>query len=267
VDLPAGPHTASPDTQDIGKLLEKRDQLERAVKEKFQRVLSVMFTDLKGSTAIAEASGDIAVRAMLKQYHDLCAESIKDHGGTFVKTIGDGSLSHFVDAASACRAAAAIQRGMEAINLSKKYQTLLLARIGIHTGECILEKNDVFGDVVNTASRFEAAARPGEILVSEETYNGLSDKAEFYARFDRDVTLKGKSMPFRAYIIFWDAKEIERDRARPVAAVKAATPFWKLGLWVGVPVLVVLAVAVYITAGGKLGGDDTRSINYSVPSK
>ena len=255
------------DTQDIGKLLERREQLERAMKEKFQRVLTVMFTDLKGSTAIAEASGDIVVRGMLKVYHDLCAESVKANGGTVVKTIGDGTLSHFTDALAACRAAAAIQKGMEQVNLAKKYKSLLLARIGLHTGECLLEKNDIFGDVVNTASRFESSAHPGEILISEDTYNALSDKTEFYARFDREVALKGKSLPFKAYIVFWDPKEIEIDRARPVAAAKPSTPLWKIATFVLVPLLLILGAAIYITSGGKIGSETTRSINYSVPSK
>jgi serine/threonine protein kinase len=258
----------SPDTQDISKLLQQRDDLERAVREKFQRVLTVMFTDLKGSTAIAEAQGDIAVRGMLKRHHDLITVSVRANGGTLVKTIGDGSLSHFEDALAACRAAAAIQRGMEAINLAKDFKTLLLARIGMHTGECLLEKNDVFGDVVNTASRFESAANPGEILISEDTYNAISDKTEFYSRFDREVTLKGKSQTFKAYIVFWDPKEIERDRvARPAAAAKPSTPLWKIAMWIGVPLLAILAAAIYITAGGKFGGEETRSIRYSVPSK
>jgi class 3 adenylate cyclase len=258
--------TSSPTSgTDIGRLLEQRDQLERAMKEKFQRVLTVMFTDLKGSTAIAEASGDIVVRGMLKIYHDLCAESVKANGGTVVKTIGDGTLSHFTDALAACRAAAAIQKGMEQINLSKKYKSLLLARIGLHTGECILEKNDIFGDVVNTASRFESAARPGEILVSEDTYNALSDKSEFYTRYDREVTLKGKSSPFRAYIVFWDPKEIEVDRARPQAAAKPSTPAWKIAAWIAVPLIVIGAAAYYITGGSKIGGDDRRSIQFTAP--
>jgi class 3 adenylate cyclase len=258
---------ASPDTRDIGKLLAQRDEVERAMKEKFQRVLTVMFTDLKGSTALAEKTGDIAVRGMLKRHHDLIAEAVKANGGVLVKTIGDGSLSHFEDALAACRAAAAIQRGMEAINLAKTYNVLLLTRIGMHTGECLLEKNDVFGDVVNTASRFESSATAGEILISEETYNAISDKSEFYTRFDRDVTLKGKSQPFKAYIVFWDPKEIELDRARPVAAAKPATPAWKIAVWLGVPLLIILAAAIWITSGGKIGGEETRSINFSVPQK
>jgi serine/threonine protein kinase len=267
-DIPTGQAvmpTIAPDTQGIGKMLEQRDQLERAMKEKFQRVLTVMFTDLKGSTAIAEASGDIVVRGMLKIYHDLCAEAVKANGGTVVKTIGDGTLSHFTDALACCRAAAAIQRGMEQINLSKKYKTLLLARIGVHTGECLLEKNDIFGDVVNTAARFEGAAHPGEILISEETYNSISDKSEFYTRYDREVNLKGKSMPFKAFIVFWDPKEIEIDRARPAAATKPSTPAWKIAVWIALPLIVIGAAAWYITGGGKIGGENTRSINFSVP--
>ena len=261
------PATASSDTQDISKLLARKEDLDRAVKEKFQRVLTVMFTDLKGSTAIAEAQGDIAVRGMLKRYHDLVTVSVRSNGGTLVKTIGDGSLSHFDDALKACRAAAAIQRGMEAINIAKTYRTLLLARIGLHTGECILEKNDVFGDVVNTASRFESSANPGEIFCSEDTYNAMTDKTEFYARFDREVTLKGKSLPFKGYVVFWDPKEIERDRARPVAVAKPPTPAWKIAAYIAVPLAVIFGAALYITAGGKVGGESTRSINYSVPSK
>jgi class 3 adenylate cyclase len=240
------------------------------VKAKFQRVLSVMFTDLKGSTAIAESSGDLAVRSMLKKYHDLCLIAVNRHGGTLVKTIGDGSLSHFEDAAAACRAACDIQRGMEEINLSKQYKTLLLARIGIHTGECIIEKNDIFGDVVNTASRFESAANPGEILVSEDTYNAVGDKSEFYSRFDREVTLKGKSMPFKAYIVFWDPREIERDTTRAVAApeaAKAPTPAWKLVLLVAVPVLLVMLAALWIGGGDKFVGESRRTIQHSIDGK
>ena len=81
------------------------------------------------------------------------------------------------------------------------------------------------------------------------------------------MSLKGKSNPFKAYIVFWDPKEIEIDRARQLAATKPSTPLWKIATWVGVPLLAILAAAIYITAGGKFGGETTRNINYSVPSK
>ena len=146
---------AAPETRDMAKLLQQRDELERAVKEKFQRVLTVMFTDLKGSTAIAEAQGDIAVRGMLKRYHDLVTESVTDDNGTLVKTIGDGSLSHFEDSLDACRAAAAVQRGMDDPHL-QVYKTISFRAHRHAHRRCLLEKNDAFGDVVNTAAEGSA---------------------------------------------------------------------------------------------------------------
>ena len=81
------------------------------------------------------------------------------------------------------------------------------------------------------------------------------------------MTLKGKSLPFKAYIVFWDPKEIEVDRARPLGPAELSTPNWKIAAWVGMPLLVILAAAFYITSAGKIGGESTRSINYSVPAK
>jgi serine/threonine protein kinase len=268
-DLLVEAHAPPPQTLgggDISNLLERRAELERIVREKFERNLTVMFTDLKGSTAIAEAAGDLAVRAMLKRYHDLVESSVKTNNGTLVKTIGDGTLCHFDEALPALRAAAAIQRGMDEMNLSKQFKTLLLARIGMHTGVCILEKNDIFGDVVNTASRFESSAHPGEIFISEDTYNALTDKAEFYCRFDRAVTLKGKSMPFNGYTVFWDPKEAERDKTRPrETVVVKKTPGWKIALWVTVPLAAILVFAIWITQGETFRGESKRSILHELP--
>jgi class 3 adenylate cyclase len=192
---------------------------------------------------------------------------VKANGGTLVKTIGDGSLSHFEQAQQAVRAATAIQRGMDEINLSKAYKTVLLARIGMHTGECLLEKNDVFGDVVNTAARFEGSAHAGEIFISEETFNALTDKSEFYVRFDREVTLKGKSTPFNGYTVFWDPREAEKDRTQPKveAPVARKTPAWKIGLYIAVPLAVVLVLAVWITQGETFRGESRRTILHEIP--
>jgi serine/threonine protein kinase len=266
VEGAAGSPAPTLGTGDISKLLDKREELERLVREKFERRLTVMFTDLKGSTALAESAGDIAVRGMLKRYHDLCAEGVKMHGGTLVKTIGDGTLSHFDEALPALRAAAHIQKGMDEMNLSGSYKALILARIGIHTGACILEKNDIFGDVVNTAARFEGSAHPGEIFISEDTYNALADKSEFYARFDRTVALKGKNMPFNGYTVFWDPKEAEKDKAKPKdVPVARKTPGWKIAMWFAIPLVVIFVIAFWITQGETFRDESRRTILHELP--
>jgi len=256
---------------DMDALLEQRDRLDRLVQEKFKRRLTVMFTDLKGSTAIAETYGDLENRAMIKRYHDSAAAAIKSNSGVLVKTIGDGTLSHFESASSALRAAVAIQRSMDEFNLSGKFKTAVLVRVGMHTGECFLEKHDIFGDIVNTASRFESSAHAGEILISEDTFVALEDKAEIYCRFRDEIMLKGKKEPFRAYKAFWDPKEIEEDKIPgiplPTALTTGSTPAWKLALMIGLPVLAVLAITAYIAVRDKPDSGERRSIIQTVPAK
>ena len=270
VNLGAAASRAAEPT-DIDTLLEQRERLDKLVQEKFMRRLTVMFTDLKGSTEIADTYGDLEGRAMLKRYHDAAAAAIKANGGVLVKTIGDGTLSHFESPLSALRAAAALQRGMDEFNLSGKFKTPLLVRVGMHTGEVLVEKNDVFGDVVNTASRFESSAHPGEILISEETFAALEDKAEIYCRFRDEIVLKGKKEPVRAYKAFWDPKEIEKDKLPgtplPVTATAGKTPGWKLAAMIGIPLLLVLAITFYIAVRDKPDSTEHRAIIQSIPVK
>jgi len=256
---------------DLNSLLEQRERLEKLVQEKFMRRLTVMFTDFKGSMEIAEAYGDLEGRAMIKRYHDAAAAAIKTNGGVLVKTMGDGTLSYFESPLSALRAAAALQRGMDEFNRSGKFKTPLLVRVGLHTGEVILEKNDIFGDAVGTALRFESSAHPGEILISEDTFAALEDKAEIYCRFRDEVMLKGKKEPARAYKAFWDPKEIDRDKLPgmppPVAATAGHTPGWKLAVMVGIPLLLVLAITLYIAMRDQPDSTEHRAIIQSIPVK
>ncbi|HYD63495.1 MAG TPA: adenylate/guanylate cyclase domain-containing protein [Noviherbaspirillum sp.] len=260
----------SADQMDLEKYLEQREKMESLFAEKFTRTLTVMFTDLKGSTAIAESQGDLVSRTLIKDHNAIVFPAVKENNGVFIKSIGDGTLSYFEQALDAVRAAARIQQGMDALNMSKKFKTPVLMRIGMHTGRCVVEQNDIFGDVVNTASRFESAAHPGEIYISEDTYNALSDKSEIYCRFAEQVMLKGKKEPFNAYKAFWNPQEIELDKQDkaappPQPAAPAVSPMNKLTM-IGVA---LAAVVLVVIVGSKFFGssqpvEDRRSISHSL---
>jgi serine/threonine protein kinase len=246
--------------------LEKRQAVDREFQEKFKKVLTVMFTDLKGSTALAEKEGDLSTRIMLMEHTKIVSGNIKANNGTLVKTMGDGTMSHFSSAQDALRAAAAIQQGMEQFNSERESTVPILIRIGLHTGEVILEKNDIFGDVVNTASRFESSANPGEIYLSEETFNALEDKAEIFCRYVKSQMLKGKSEPFNIYKAFWNKGEIEKGIPVKEEEQKGAkgSKSMVMGISVVVIVLIVIAIFVIPMLTGKKDAGDRRSLNHTV---
>ncbi|MBI4350976.1 MAG: adenylate/guanylate cyclase domain-containing protein [Elusimicrobia bacterium] len=256
---------------DMDGFIEERERLDQLFKEKFTKNITVMFTDLKGSTTIAETHGDFASRSLIKQHNDILFPLIRANGGTLVKTMGDGTMSYFGTPLEAVRAAAGMQKGIDAFNLSRKIAIPVLVRIGIHTGQGIVEHNDIFGDVVNVASRIEGQANPGEIYLSEEAYNALSDRTEIPCAFAKEALLKGKKEPVRLYKAFWNPAELEKEPApaapppAPAAGTRKRTALrTKLILSAIAALLAVLAV---FRLAADPRQDETRTKKHSVKLK
>jgi class 3 adenylate cyclase len=262
-----GRKATSPDLSDIEQHLEKMSQMETLLQEKFTKILTVMFTDLKGSTSLAEDIGDLATRMLIKHHNDIVFPTIQHPNGVLVKTIGDGTLSYFEHAQDGLRAAVQIQKEIDEFNMTKKAKAPIMIRIGLHTGKCILEKNDIFGDVVNTASRFESSANPCEICFSEETYNALIDKAEVYCRFVKTTTLKGKKEPVNVYKAFWNPKEVELDLTDSAPAQGqekvGMSPVMKI-LLVLIPILILLFVFFKGTGTNRESAEETRTKQHTI---
>ncbi|MEE8483965.1 MAG: adenylate/guanylate cyclase domain-containing protein [Nitrospinota bacterium] len=208
---------------DLEELLEKKEKLDQLLEKKFKKVITVMFTDLKGSTAIAEREGDVAVRMLLKRHNDILFPIIKDNSGVLVKTMGDGTMSYFENTGDAVRSAVNIQKGIEEYNGREETVIPIHMRIGMHTGKGIVEKHDIFGDVVNVASRFESLAEVGEIYLSEHTYETLEDKEKIFCRFIKTSELKGKKDAFKIYKAYWKEDEIEQAKSDEVLTDEAST--------------------------------------------
>ena len=135
-----------------------------------RKLAAIMFTDIAGYTEQMSEDEDKAF-ALIQKKRKLLFPLIKKYEGRLIKEIGDGTLTRYfrVDNAIKC-----------ATDFQSRVDMDLNVRAGIHTGEVILDKEDVFGDVVNVASRLESIALPGSILVSKETIDRLdmSDKVD-----------------------------------------------------------------------------------------
>lgn len=268
-------HGYNSDELDAESLMAERQRLETLFHEKFTKVITVMFTDLKGSTAITEAEGNLAVRELMKKHNDMLFPILKKHHGILVKTMGDGTMSYFSKAQDAARAASEFQRILKEYNATQKPKIPIIVTAGIHTGEGIVEKDDIYGDVVNVAARFDAQAQGNEICVSEETFNALEDKAEIYCRYFRMAKLKGKKDEFKIFKIIWDPADIEKDKAevadglstgQPPARAKSAILVWAAIL--AIMVIGVITVLMLIKGNelftGFSSSEETRSTRHTI---
>jgi class 3 adenylate cyclase len=166
--------------------------------------VTLLFTDLEGSTALIERLGDAQAQTLLRVHNRLVRDQVTAHGGFEVKSLGDGFMVAFQSARRGLRCALGIARAFAAHNVAHPEEPLRV-RIGLHTGEAIREDDDFFGRAVIQAARIAAAARGGEILVSSLFQELTASMGE--ANFDagHEVELKGLSNPHRVFRVNWES--------------------------------------------------------------
>jgi adenylate cyclase len=170
--------------------------------ESFRRVIVVMFTDIHGSTAYFEKHGDVAGLLLVHECNGMIRRVVEKHGGRLIKTIGDGSMATFDDCARAVAGAVEMQTTLADMNTLRRPEEQAAIRIGVHYGTGIVKSNDVFGDVVNMASRVESVAVPGQIVVSDELYEQIKSLGFRTAELGW-FSLKGKTGERRLLEVLW----------------------------------------------------------------
>ncbi len=133
--------------------------------------VTLMFTDLKGSTEFYERVGDGAAYRVVREHFAFLAGVVRDHDGSIVKTIGDAVMAAFADPADGMRAALAAQAGVADFNAASGGADIVV-KLGVHAGRCIAvtlnERLDYFGSTVNMAARLQGESAGGDIVVSED---------------------------------------------------------------------------------------------------
>jgi class 3 adenylate cyclase len=174
---------------------------EERVKELLGRLetrRTFLFTDIVDSTKLLETLGAEKWKRLLARHDQLVRERIVETGGEVIKQTGDGFFASFGNPKAAIAAAVAIQRALDDEIVAPD------VRIGAHTGGAFLtdtDFSDYGGQGVHTAARIGAAARPGEILVSRETLDGIG--TAFRLSAPRSETLKGFEQPVDVVSVDW----------------------------------------------------------------
>ena len=135
---------------------------------------AVLFTDLRGSTAMYHRLGDARAYAQVRKHFEVLSLAIGRHHGGIVKTIGDSVMAVFSNCADACAAAQQMFEGIAAANKKFPDENQLVLKAGLHVGPCLAvnanERLDYFGTTVNLAARLADFSRGGELAVSDEVF-------------------------------------------------------------------------------------------------
>ncbi len=163
--------------------------------------VTILFTDIEGSTAMTERLGDLRWVDVLRAHNAIVRKQVAAHGGFEVKSEGDGFMVAFQSARRALQCAVDIQRAFTERNESADEP--ILVRIGLHTGEVIKEADDFFGKNVILAARIAGQAQGGEILVSSLLKELTESAGDIAFGEGREVELKGLAGTHQVFEVGW----------------------------------------------------------------
>jgi adenylate cyclase len=183
-----------------------------------RQMVTALFADIRNFTSLSENCTPEVIVNLLNHYFSMVSEIIFRHGGTLDKYIGDGLLALFgapyvgeLDAVQAVRAAIEIQRAMVSFNEKQLAKNLpqIAVGIGINTGQAIVGyigsetrlDYTAIGDTINTTSRLQNLAQPGQIVISENTMQVLDES--FILRPLGTERLKGRNANLRIAEVVW----------------------------------------------------------------
>src|ERR1700738_2413803 len=206
----------NPHKDDVDVLLKARAEIDEQLR-KHKNTLTVLFTDVAGSTSFFERNGDTAGLAMIHRHDELARNVVQKHKGTVVKTIGDSAMAEFPDPSSAVRAGVEIERQFHKLNSTLPQSQRVEVRIGIHSGVGFRRGNDLFGDVVNVAARIVKRTAPAQILISRAVYEAIAKETDLHCRWINKYTIDGRTEKEDMYEVAWTDAEAYREMRERLA--------------------------------------------------
>ena len=166
------------------------------------QTVSMLITDLVGSTAMAERLGPASAEQLRSEHFELLREALERSGGREVKNLGDGLMVAFGSASQSLECAVEMQQAIETRN--RRAEERLGVRIGVSLGDVTAEDGDYFGLPAVEAARLCAAAEGGQIIVNELVRLVAGEREGDRFRPLGGLVLKGISEPVQAFELQWD---------------------------------------------------------------
>jgi class 3 adenylate cyclase len=185
------------------------------VNQRASTLVTLLFTDLVGSTELLSRAGDEEAQRIFRAHHDLLSELASAHGGEEVKWLGDGLMVAFPSALDALRAAVAMQQASRRPVAGER----LAIRVGLNAGEALRDAADYFGTPVVVARRLCDRADGSQILCTETVAGLLAGRSEFTFTDLGRLELKGVPEPVAACEVRYELAEMESRYAARIPVV------------------------------------------------
>ena len=189
-------------------------------KEEKAKLVTVMFTDMVGSTSLTQAKGDAVAQTVVRAHNRVVRAALSQYGGTEVKHTGDGIMASFSSTSDSVEACILMQRGVLAHNQATPDLPLHI-KIGLNAGEPIAEEDDLFGTTVQLAARIVDKAQSEQIYVSEIIRWICAGKELEFVNAGQ-FAMKGVEEPVTLYEVVWEGSPTVTGAAEQPASEEAA---------------------------------------------
>ncbi len=179
-----------------------------------RRLAAIVAGDIAGYSHLMGIDEEGTHNRVKRIERDLIEPSIAEHHGRLVKTTGDGFIAIFDSPVEAVRCSIVIQQNLVGRNAALPKHYWIEYRIGVNLGDVIIEKDDIYGDGVNIASRLEGIADPGEVYISGGIYEQIKNKLVCGYESLGDRKVKNITDPVRVYRVLADPAAFHKHRKR-----------------------------------------------------
>lgn len=178
-----------------------------------RRLKAIMFTDIKGYSAMMGADEQRTVKLVL-EHREIVRECLKGHDGSEHETIGDAFVVLFDSVVNAVRCGTEIQQRLRDRNAQLPTEEQVWLRIGIHLGDIIVQGDGIYGDGVNVAARVQDKAEPGGINITEQVYLQIDGKVDIAMEPIGKIELKNIRNPPSLYRLKLDGAAVVKPPSR-----------------------------------------------------
>ena len=205
-----------------------------------RRLMAVMLADVVNYSRMMSRSEDETHARFASHARELIEPTIDKYGGRLVRSMGDGILVEFSSAVDAVRCALDIQRGLAARQANEEEKDRIQLRIGINTGDILVDQRDIYGNSINIAARLEALATPGTVCVSQSIYDQTRALPQFFFadRGERRV----KNIPYPVHVY-----EVAYERIRVSFLAWLVARWSRAAIAAGIAAIAVASIASVLT--------------------